>query len=148
MEKNYKLINRGLAGRIRDIRKYFDEDHFYSSVNAVATLLCGGFSVLAIQEFINELNGVIPMDPDSPMFIPTVGLPIATFGFLANTIRHRINEDRDLRARYARQLEVIELNKQRRKIENQRIQSNKDSVVKMFLHNPYANNEEDNHKTR
>lgn len=148
MKNNYKLQNRGLTGRIENIKKYFEEDHFYSSAYTAAALVSGTAGGFAIQEFINELNGLVPMDPESPMIIPAIGLPIAAFGFLAGAIKKRLNEDRELREKYARQLELIELNKQRRIIEEERIAKNRDSVMDFVLHNPYALNEEDNHKTR
>lgn len=150
MKNNYKLQNRGLTGRIENIKKYFEEDHFYSSAYTAAALVSGTAGGFAIQEFINELNGLVPMDPESPMIIPAIGLPIAAFGFLAVAIKKRLNEDSELREKYARQLELIELNKQRKRIEKERIANNHDSVLNFILNNPYADNEneEDNHKTR
>lgn len=150
MKNNYKLQNRGLTGRIGNIRKYFEEDHFYSSTYTAAALVCGGAGVFAIQEFINELNGLVPMDPESPMIIPAIGLPIAAFGFLAGAIKKRLNEDRELREKYARQLELIELNKQRKEYEKARIENNRKSIMNFMLdgYDTDNENEADNHKTR
>lgn len=150
MKNNYKIQNKGLSGKIENIRRYFEEDHFYSSVCAAGTLVCGAGGYWSIMEFINELNGVVPMDPDSPMIIPAVGLPIAAFGLLAGFIWNRIKEDQELRAKYARQLELIELKKQKRKMEQQRIEDHHTSTFNMAMNNPYVDvqkDSEDNHKT-
>ncbi len=150
LNEKYALCKEKIAGKIEKVEEHIFYNHLGSYASAGISLLAGAVSTYAIPEFIKELNGVVPMDPDSPMFIPAASGVIIAVGALGVAIKRRVEEDRDLRESYARQLEIINLNKQRQKLEQERIQRNRESVMDMFMNNPFANTtgNEDSHSVK
>lgn len=153
MKDKYKIYKESLEGKILKTVNYVVNEHAGSFGYAAAGLISTGISYYSINEFMNELNGVVPMDPESPMFIPAALGTIFTFGFFANAVRHRVMENKELREAYARYFHKIESERERAAIEAaERAEAERKSeFFRDFAHNQrHIDNlvEEGSHKTR
>lgn len=142
MKNKYKLYKKSLQGVISKIESYVFDDHSSSFKHAALGTISALTSAASFPMYMAELNGTMPRDPESPMFIPAVGGAIMAFGFFAVAIKRRVDEDKELREEYAREYAREQLEQEQARTDAERLRANRNECIINFLTNPYAEEDE------
>lgn len=138
MKNKYKLYKKSLQGVISKVESYVFDDHSSSFKHAALGTMSALTSAASLPMYMAELNGTMPRDPESPMFIPVVGGAIMAFGFFAVAIKRRVDENKELREEYAREYAREQLEEEQARTETERLRANRNECFINFLTNEYA----------